>query len=51
MTIHAGTTIGSDGYGYIFDERRHRKILQMGNVVIQDDVEIGANAAIDQSTH
>ncbi len=48
VTIHAGTTIGSDGYGYVFDEGRHRKVLQVGNVVIQDDVEIGANAAIDR---
>ncbi|HEX8310016.1 MAG TPA: LpxD N-terminal domain-containing protein, partial [Chthoniobacteraceae bacterium] len=31
VTIHAGTTIGSDGYGYVFDEGRHRKVLQVGN--------------------
>ena len=49
VTIHAGTVIGSDGYGYVFDEGRHRKVLQVGNVVIQDDVEIGANAAIDRA--
>ena len=49
VTIHGGTVIGSDGYGYVFDEGRHRKILQVGNVVIQDDVEIGANAAIDRA--
>jgi UDP-3-O-[3-hydroxymyristoyl] glucosamine N-acyltransferase len=48
VTIHAGTTIGSDGYGYVFDEGRHRKVLQVGNVVIGDDVEIGANCAIDR---
>jgi UDP-3-O-[3-hydroxymyristoyl] glucosamine N-acyltransferase len=48
VSIHAGTTIGSDGYGYIFDEGRHRKVLQVGNVVIHDDVEIGANSAIDR---
>lgn len=48
VSIHAGTVIGSDGYGYVFDEGRHRKVLQAGNVVIQDDVEIGANAAIDR---
>ena len=48
VTIHAGTTIGSDGYGYVFDEGRHRKVLQVGNVVIGDDVEIGANSAIDR---
>jgi UDP-3-O-[3-hydroxymyristoyl] glucosamine N-acyltransferase len=49
VSIHAGTVIGSDGYGYVFDEGRHRKVLQMGNVVIGDDVEIGANAAIDRA--
>ncbi len=48
VSIHAGTVIGSDGYGYVFDEGRHRKVLQMGNVIIGDDVEIGANTAIDR---
>lgn len=48
VSIHAGTVIGSDGYGYVFDEGRHRKVLQVGNVIIHDDVEIGANAAIDR---
>jgi UDP-3-O-[3-hydroxymyristoyl] glucosamine N-acyltransferase len=50
VTIHAGTAIGSDGYGYVLDEGRHRKMLQVGNVIIQDDVEIGANSAIDRAT-
>ena len=49
VSIHAGTVIGSDGYGYVFDEGRHRKVLQVGNVIIQDDVEIGANSAIDRA--
>jgi len=49
VSIHAGTVIGADGYGYVFDEGRHRKMLQVGNVVIHDDVEIGANAAIDRA--
>jgi len=48
VAIHAGTVIGSDGYGYVFDQGRHVKMLQIGNVVIHDDVEIGANAAIDR---
>jgi UDP-3-O-[3-hydroxymyristoyl] glucosamine N-acyltransferase len=48
VTIHAGTAIGSDGYGYVFDEGQHRKMPQVGNVIIHDDVEIGANAAIDR---
>jgi len=50
VTIHAGTVIGSDGFGYALDEGRHRKVLQLGNVIIHDDVEIGANAAIDRGT-
>lgn len=49
VTIHAGSVIGSDGYGYVFDEGRHRKVLQVGNVVIHDDVEIGANTCIDRA--
>lgn len=49
VAIHAGTVIGSDGYGYVFDEGRHRKMLQVGNVHIGDDVEIGANCAIDRA--
>jgi UDP-3-O-[3-hydroxymyristoyl] glucosamine N-acyltransferase len=49
VVVHAGTTIGSDGYGYVFDEGRHRKVLQVGNVVIHDDVEVGANCAIDRA--
>jgi UDP-3-O-[3-hydroxymyristoyl] glucosamine N-acyltransferase len=48
VSIHAGTVIGSDGFGYVFDGGIHRKILQVGNVIIHDDVEIGANAAIDR---
>jgi UDP-3-O-[3-hydroxymyristoyl] glucosamine N-acyltransferase len=50
VVIHAGTVIGSDGFGYVLDEGRHRKVLQLGNVIIGDDVEIGANAAIDRGT-
>lgn len=49
VSIHASTVIGSDGYGYVFDEGRHRKMLQVGNVIIHDDVEIGANTAIDRA--
>ena len=48
VTIHAGTVIGSDGYGYVFDAGFHRKMLQVGNVIIHNDVEIGANSAIDR---
>lgn len=48
VRIHAGTVIGSDGYGYVFDEGQHKKIPQVGNVVIEDDVEIGSNVSIDR---
>jgi UDP-3-O-[3-hydroxymyristoyl] glucosamine N-acyltransferase len=49
VRIHAGTVIGADGYGYLFDQGRHVKVLQVGNVVIGDDVEIGANTCIDRA--
>jgi UDP-3-O-[3-hydroxymyristoyl] glucosamine N-acyltransferase len=48
VSIHAGTVIGSDGYGYVLDEGRHRKVPQLGIVRLGDDVEIGANVAIDR---
>jgi len=48
VRIHSGTVIGSDGFGYVFDEGAHRKVPQIGNVVIGDDVEIGANVTIDR---
>ena len=48
VRIHSGTVIGSDGFGYVFDSGLHRKIPQTGNVVIHDDVEIGANVTIDR---
>ncbi len=50
VTLHAGTVIGSDGFGY--DENRDgsfSKVPQVGNVVIGDDVEIGANCTIDRA--
>jgi UDP-3-O-[3-hydroxymyristoyl] glucosamine N-acyltransferase len=49
--IHNNTTVGSDGFGYAKDEeRRWLKIPQTGRVVIEDDVEIGANSAIDRAS-
>ena len=50
VIIHSGTVIGSDGFGYVLDGGRRVKIPQVGIVVIEDDVEIGANVAIDRST-
>ena len=48
VRIHSGTVIGSDGFGFVFDEGVHRKVPQIGNVIIGDDVEIGANVAVDR---
>ena len=50
--IHSGTVIGSDGFGFSTDKKtgRHRKIPQLGNVVIGQDVEIGANVAVARAT-
>lgn len=48
VRIHAGTVVGSDGFGYVLDNGAHRKVPQIGSVVICDDVEIGANVAIDR---
>lgn len=49
--IHSGTVIGSDGFRFATEnEQGNRKIPQIGNVVIEDDVEIGANCAIDRAT-
>lgn len=50
VIIHSGTVIGSDGFGYASSEGRHHKILQVGHVVIEDDVEIGANVTVDRAT-
>lgn len=49
VIIHSGAVIGSDGFGYIKKESRNVKIPQIGGVVIEDDVEIGANTTIDRS--
>ena len=50
VTIHSGTIIGQDGFGYATHNGEHHKIPQIGGVVIEDDVEIGANCAIDRGT-
>ncbi|OGP69562.1 MAG: UDP-3-O-(3-hydroxymyristoyl)glucosamine N-acyltransferase [Deltaproteobacteria bacterium RBG_13_60_28] len=48
VIIHSGTVIGSDGFGFVPGKEGHRKIPQLGTVVIEDDVEIGANCTIDR---
>ncbi len=50
MIVHSGTVIGSDGFGYVQQEGRHHKIPQIGTVVIEDDVELGANVTVDRAT-
>jgi UDP-3-O-[3-hydroxymyristoyl] glucosamine N-acyltransferase len=51
VTIHAGTVIGSDGFGFAPQaDGSFKKVPQIGNVVIEDNVEIGANATIDRAT-
>jgi UDP-3-O-[3-hydroxymyristoyl] glucosamine N-acyltransferase len=50
VIIHPGTVIGSDGFGYVFEDGVHQKIPQVGGVIIEDDVEIGANVTIDRAT-
>jgi UDP-3-O-[3-hydroxymyristoyl] glucosamine N-acyltransferase len=48
VILHAGAVIGADGFGYVFDGSRHRKIPQLGGVSIEDDVEVGANTTVDR---
>jgi UDP-3-O-[3-hydroxymyristoyl] glucosamine N-acyltransferase len=48
--IYAGAVIGADGFGYTWDGMQHVKIPQIGRVVIEDEVEIGANTTIDRAT-
>jgi UDP-3-O-[3-hydroxymyristoyl] glucosamine N-acyltransferase len=48
--LQPGAVVGSDGFGYVWDGQRHRKIPQVGIVRLEDDVEVGANAAIDRAT-
>ena len=47
--IHAGAVIGSDGFGFAPENGEFKKIAQLGNVVVEDDVEIGANTTIDRA--
>ena len=49
-TVHAGTIIGADGFGFAPVGDNYNKVSQIGNVVIEDFVEIGANACIDRAT-
>ena len=50
VIIHSGAVIGSDGFGYVREKEKHYKIPQVGGVIIEDEVEIGANVTIDRAT-
>lgn len=47
--MHAGAVVGSDGFGFAPEGENYKKIPQLGNVIIEDDVEIGANSTIDRA--
>ncbi len=49
VMIHSSSVIGADGFGYYFDNGRHNKILHIGGVILEDDVEIGACTCVDRS--
>jgi UDP-3-O-[3-hydroxymyristoyl] glucosamine N-acyltransferase len=48
VRVHSGSVLGADGFGYVLDQGAHRKVPQMGSVVVQDDVELGACVTIDR---
>ena len=48
--LHAGTVLGADGFGFVWDGERHQKVPQVGGVVVGPDCEIGALSAIDRAT-
>lgn len=49
VILHAGVVIGADGFGYVRDEQSHHKFPQIGTVIIEDDVELGANTCVDRA--
>jgi len=51
VIIHPGVSIGQDGFGFVMGRDGHRKVAQVGRVIIQDDVEIGANTTIDRGAN
>ena len=50
VILQPGCVIGGDGFGYITANGKHTKVLQIGNVVLSDDVEVGCNSCIDRAT-
>ncbi len=50
VRIHGGSVIGGDGFGYVFHNGHYVKVPQVGNVIIEDDVELGCNVCVDRAT-
>lgn len=50
VTIHSGAILGADGFGYVMEDGIYHKVPQIGTVIIEDNVEIGANTTIDRAT-
>jgi UDP-3-O-[3-hydroxymyristoyl] glucosamine N-acyltransferase len=50
VVVHAGVRIGQDGFGYAMGRKGHLKVPQIGRVIVQDDVDIGANTCIDRGS-
>jgi UDP-3-O-[3-hydroxymyristoyl] glucosamine N-acyltransferase len=50
VILHAGVVVGADGFGYVLAEGRQHKFPQVGEVIIEDDVEIGANTTLDRGS-
>ena len=50
VILHAGVVLGSDGFGYVYAEGAHHKFPQLGRLVVEDDVEIGANSTVDRGS-
>jgi len=50
VVLHAGAVIGSDGFGYVLAEGRYHKFPQLGQVIIEDDVEVGSNTTVDRGS-
>lgn len=50
VIIHAGTVVGADGFGFVQVDGKHKKVPQVGGVMIEDDVELGANVTVDRAT-
>lgn len=50
VVVHAGAVLGSEGFGYVFADGRYHKFPQLGQLIIEDDVEIGSNSTIDRGS-